>query len=585
MDWLKPAVTATLLGSIVLTAIYAFLYAQEKKRFLLVWTIGWLVYCMRFVFILAGLTVAPSPWLTILNHTSTLVSGMLLLWGTHEFSGKRFRQTWWIAAVAGILWIGASTFRDASLLQTTLPIFTFLAAVYIWTGVTLIRTRLVAGASKYLTGGTLILWGLHKADFPLLRSVPWFAPWGFMLGAAFELIVSMGMLIVYFEATRAELVDAQSRFREIAERIREVFWIGSSDWREVYYVSPIYEEIWGQSCQSLYADPLSWVNGVHPEDQETIHETVNRHSHGTYEVIEFPEYRVVHPDGRIRWILARAYPVTDSNGQVVRLAGIAEDITRRKEAEKATRQMETLLREQQKLESIGTLASGVAHEINNPLTGMINYAELIKDRVASQDRVLEYSTEIIREGNRIAEIVKNLLSFSRRDDATYGEERIASIVERTVSLLRTSLLKDQITLLVDIPEDLPPVVCQSQQIQQVLVNLLTNAQASLNERFPGFDESKRLEVSATTLSKVETQWIRISVEDSGLGVPQAIRDRIFDPFFTSKPRDQGTGLGLSISHGIIADHGGTISLETEEGAYARFHVDLPLRRDVPNVSR
>jgi PAS domain S-box-containing protein len=259
------------------------------------------------------------------------------------------------------------------------------------------------------------------------------------------------------------------------------------------------------------------------------------------------------------------------------------EIADRIRAEKEKLAIEVQLRRSQKLESIGTLASGVAHEVNNPLTGVINYAELLKDRVTADERATEFAEAIISEGNRIATIVRNLLSFARQDESDYSPARIIDIVTDSLSLLHAVLLKNLIDVQLDVPESLPKVNCRSQQIQQVLVNLITNAQSSLNERYPEYDENKILSISAFAYDD-EGMWLRITVEDNGTGIPEELRSRIFDPFFTSKSRDQGTGLGLAVSHGIVTEHHGNISMESSEGEYTRFHVDLPLQQpESPSV--
>jgi signal transduction histidine kinase len=167
-------------------------------------------------------------------------------------------------------------------------------------------------------------------------------------------------------------------------------------------------------------------------------------------------------------------------------------------------------------------------------------------------------------------------------------------------LIRTVVRHDQITLQVDVPEDLPKIKCRNQQIQQVVMNLITNARDALNQKYPGHHENKIVRITAGVVSQqsavvshqlpekagsstpitdhrsLVSDTIRLTVEDHGCGIPEAIRQRIFDPFFTTKPRDKGTGLGLSISHGIVKDHGGALSVESEVGRWTRFYVDLPI---------
>lgn len=246
---------------------------------------------------------------------------------------------------------------------------------------------------------------------------------------------------------------------------------------------------------------------------------------------------------------------------------VAFDITEKK-------RLEAQLRQGQRLESIGTLASGVAHEINNPLTGIINYAQLISDRI-SDAKLKGFADGIKEEGDRVAKIVRNLLSFSRQDREHSSPARIIDIVDASLSLYTALLHGDQIELVVDVPEELPQVECRSQEIQQVVINLLTNAQDSLNLRFPDTNEDKRIDIRARVLEEDDRKWVRLTVEDHGCGIPREIISRVFDPFFTTKPRDQGTGLGLSISYGLVRDHGGRMLVESVPNDVTRFLIDLP----------
>jgi signal transduction histidine kinase len=206
----------------------------------------------------------------------------------------------------------------------------------------------------------------------------------------------------------------------------------------------------------------------------------------------------------------------------------------------------------------------------------MNYAQLILDQAEIGSRSAEFAAEIITETKRVATIVRNLLQFSRHEKQSHSPAQIAGILDQTLSLINTVMRHDQITLRVELPEGLPSLKCRSQQIQQVLMNLLTNARDALNEKYPGCHDDKLILVGGGLFEKAGRRWIRISVEDHGTGIPAEVRDRIFDPFFTTKPRDKGTGLGLSISHGIVKDHHGELTFETEPGHWTRFHVDLPV---------
>ena len=237
------------------------------------------------------------------------------------------------------------------------------------------------------------------------------------------------------------------------------------------------------------------------------------------------------------------------------------------------RNLEARLRHQQKLESIGTLASGVAHEINNPITSILNFAELIQLRTKEDERLADYTQRIIGETHRVADIVKNLLSFARQEKESHSPARLIDIVNDTLGLIAAVFRKDQIEVTVDVPDDLTKIKCRSQHIQQVLMNLLTNARDALNERYPEFDDNKILKITCAPFEKEGEKWIRTTVENHGGAIPPEIMDRIFDPFFTTKPRDVGTGLGLSISYGIVKDHQGELSVESDKDA-TRFHMDL-----------
>ena len=185
---------------------------------------------------------------------------------------------------------------------------------------------------------------------------------------------------------------------------------------------------------------------------------------------------------------------------------------------------------------------------------------------------------------RIAEIVKKLLAFSRHEKESHSWAEVEDIVDTPLILIRKVLSKDQITLEVSLSPDLPRIRCRSQQLQQVLLNLLTNARYAVNQRYPQYHVNKVIKVLVRPFEKNHVPWIRFSVVDRGNGIPPTIMDRIFDPFFTTKPRQTGTGLGLSVSYGIVKDHDGELWAESREGIETSFHMDLPVN-GVPRNGR
>ncbi|MCK5584442.1 HAMP domain-containing histidine kinase, partial [Candidatus Bipolaricaulota bacterium] len=221
---------------------------------------------------------------------------------------------------------------------------------------------------------------------------------------------------------------------------------------------------------------------------------------------------------------------------------------------------------------------GVAHEINNPLMGMMGYSELLEARISDPDEK-EYAKSILREGERIAHIIRNLLSFAREDKGERHPVDVRDIVADSLPLVHNALLRSHITVQEHLDEAIPEVECSRQQIQQVIVNLLMNARDALDVKYPQYDEDKVIHVSVLPVERDGATWVRTTIQDHGTGMSEDQATRAFDPFFTTKSRDEGTGLGLTISFGIIQEHGGEIVIESEEGEGTTARFDLPASRE------
>jgi len=285
--------------------------------------------------------------------------------------------------------------------------------------------------------------------------------------------------------------------------------------------------------------------------------------------LEIRRGELIMDDGR--WYQQSYVPFKDVDDEIKALI-LLRDITDEK-----ARQAETLRAGQ--LASIGELAAGVAHEINNPINGIINYAQILLDDI--KDEVgNDVLSRIIKEGERIADIVSNLLAFSRQEDGDATTEiSVAQVIEDSFALIKHQLHKDGIIIEQEIPEDLPLVRVYPQQLQQVFLNLMSNARYALSRRYPGRDPEKKLRITCSVVTLRNAPYVRTEVTDMGCGIPEDIIGNIFDPFFSSKGPGEGTGLGLSITHGLIKDFHGFLGVDSKEGQYTTMTVDLPVHQE------
>lgn len=373
-------------------------------------------------------------------------------------------------------------------------------------------------------------------------------------------------------ASEKALKDSESRFKLVVETAPDAIFIQIGG--KFGFVNNACLEIFGANNP----DELIGRNVLDQIDPEYRQSVLNRiqilnHDRKAVEAVEEAFLRL---DGSRVDVEAVAVPITyeEIDGAMV----FARDISTRKKLENEKLAWQAQIRQQQKLEAIGTLAGGVAHEINNPLNVIMNFAQLVVDEAEAKSEPIyrEYGIQIIEESERVSGIVRNLLQFSRQEKQSHSYASVYDIVNRTISLINTIIKKDQIKLKVEFENDLPQMKCRSQQIQQVLMNLLTNSRDSLNDKYPGFSENKIINIKVYRKDHDSRRWINLVVEDFGNGIPDDVMDKMFEPFFSTKPKEKGTGLGLSISFGIINDHHGSIRVETELNQYARFIVELPV---------
>lgn len=226
MLWLPTAQLGTIMGSLLLTGVYAFLYFQERTKYMLIWTISWGVSLIRYLASLTGFYYRDILLLEVTAQLAVLVSGVLLLWGTSLFIKERWQKGWaWAAAVCA-LWMIYGVYAGLSLPVYATPVFLFSAVVYVYTGISFLKIKDPPNLSaRTFAGAGFILWGVHKADYPFLRPLVHFAPWGYLIGAFLELFVAFGVLLTYFQKTRYDLLASEQHLSrmnaELEQRVLE----------------------------------------------------------------------------------------------------------------------------------------------------------------------------------------------------------------------------------------------------------------------------------------------------------------------------------------------------------------------------
>ncbi|MXX10475.1 MAG: PAS domain S-box protein, partial [Nitrospira sp. SB0667_bin_9] len=346
-----------------------------------------------------------------------------------------------------------------------------------------------------------------------------------------------------------EIQKTQKYLESLLENANDVIYTLDRDQRFTYVNNKV--ENWGYRKEDLLGRPFLTL-------------LAKRHrSRRLKDILEFEvkqeyEVEVISQSGELRSVLVSVSPLENERHNVIGVLGIARDITDRK-------LMEEQFRNAERLASVGKLAAGVAHEINNPLGGILNCLYNIRKGTLPSERQEEYFTYMEDGLRRAQKIVRQLLDFSQQHEPEFSMNDVNGLVDRVLVLTNHAIAEKRLQLHKVYDDDLPPLFVDPQMIEQVLTNLILNAVQATNEGG-----------SIILQTRTAHERCEIDVGDTGSGIDPEVRPHIFDPFFTTKGTGEGTGLGLSVSLGIVERHGGQLTVESEVGKGTVFTVSLPL---------
>lgn len=547
MDYTYWAVMADTL--FVLLA-YIYFYALYRERYMGYWIASWLVFFGRIAFFDYG----PFVWKqSLLGFTlfqlSIFVCALLFLKGIHLFIQKPVNRYWLYGAAATLFMSTVSAAFDLSIFfKLLLPTF-FAAAILIYIGVVFVRNVHTRGRGNQITGFAFIVWGALTLIMPYTITVAWLSPLCYMAAGVARLVIALGILMVYFEKTRADLAEKERQYRLLAENAVDVIYrLRFLPEARFEYVSPSAFVVTGHSPEEYYSDTGLLERIIHPEDLPSFIKFFQYPSLADGLALSF---RLIRNKQEVVWLEHKGSLILDKAGNPAAMEGILRDVTARKN-------MEQIVFQAEKMNMVGQMAVSVAHEIRNPLTSVRGYLQLIRMKDCQNKERYDL---MIDELDRTNTIISEYLLLAKDKIPDRKERSLNDIINAMFPLLQANAAaaKAAISLSLGV---IPALKLDENEIRQLLFNIVNNGL----EAMPAGGE-------LVIRTFPECDKVVLAISDQGPGISSHILANLGNPFLTTKVN--GTGLGLPVCYRIANRHDATINVETS-GQGTTFLVEFSL---------
>jgi two-component system, LuxR family, sensor kinase FixL len=574
-NWVHLVFSSSAVAAAAIAAFeLAMMHAQTVERYEAL--VRWIhvpvwVLIVSFVTFVRLYLRAGRPWLAwsicglrtlvlILNFIFTPNLNFRQITRLHQFS-------WWGGEIISVP-IGVSnpwgTLSSVSLLL--LLIFFIDATITVWSRGDRRRALVVGGSMIFgailAWHVPLVIWGLIEIPFFLC-----FAYSGIVAAMGYELSNDMAQAARL--AGRLEVSD--KRLNLAADSADLGLWEWDIACNEIWITEKGRSLFGFEGSEKLDFDRFR--SRLHPEDRESVLEAIENSLRTGAEYRS--EYRVVLPNGQLRWIAGRGHVEFNGNGQPVRMRGASLDISKRKQAELEAARQRNEMAHLSRVTMLGELSGSITHELNLPLSAILCNAQaaqrIIANGHADLAEVREILNDIVSEDKRAGEVIRHLRLWLKKGEVQQHSLRINEVVQDVLKLIRSDLVNQRVTADVELARNLPTITGDSVQLQQVLVNLVVNAcDAMSNRTIP----ERRLLIRTGIQNRNGSSAVTVSVTDRGSSITEEKMEQIFEPFFTTKPK--GMGLGLSVCRTIIAAHRGKLWATNNADCGATFHFSLPI---------
>jgi two-component system NtrC family sensor kinase len=575
-QYLKAGVLVSSFSVWVLVALFYYLNRYTRRRYFTIWTAAWLFYALWITLSFGMYGDENRPFLVMLQQWCIGVSAVFLLWGSLDFLGERVRQTslgWFMVFLLVWSYIGA---YHLSKPEMELPAFWLISVASLVTAACFFKYR---SHHQYI-GATLLslgffLWSAYMALYPFLEDSQDLTSVALFVSASLQLMLAVSMIILVLEEVRqtqhralqeaqtrqaerdvlqSRVTSSEERYQKLFAQASEAILITDAETFQILELNRAAERLLGlspaEACRQTLNNfcQVQATDGNPPQTSEAWFLAVCR---------QHPLH-LTHKNGAL-------IPV-EVNGAKVEFDGKAAcqffflELTERA-------QLEQQLRQAEKLSAIGRMVSGVAHELNNPLSVIKGYLELVLAHHALSPQTRADLEKAAHESNRAAKLVMNFLSLAREQPSHREAVSLNDLARRIVELRRFDFIVAKVEIALELDSQLPAISADPDQVHQLIVNLINNSlQAIVDLRRPG-----RLKI----LTRWRADRVQLAVEDNGPGVPPHLVNKIFEPFFTTKDVGTGTGLGLSIAHTIMTEHKGRVFYQKSSLGGAGFVLEFP----------